>query len=501
MINTGRLELSIKSTLFAIYLDKTNLIGTFVSAILFNKKNLTLFVMMTSPLVAYANNSIRILTGVCAFLILLHPTANAQCTPIANATAGISLTYVQTGGTNASGVAYNPILDLYYTAIAGNSGFPLETYDGTGAPLNQTNTGFDIRGLWWNYNLSTLESNGYNTGGIWSFNLDGSGYALNTGTSIFTGNNQPNSQSVGDYDCVADEIVYYSSGTVVRRNRATNALIGTTTITGLPVTTGHLNNNTIFFTDCTGHEYGVVDYVNKRVYFIDKSTGAYAGMSQLPGTAITNNSFRASWANGMAWLYNTGTRTWQSYNVLNSIDGPCMITLPITLLDFEAFKQDNSVLLDWSTSSEFNNDYFSIEKSIDGEHWELLATVDGAGTSTTLLTYSTWDRNPNYGLNYYRLKQTDTDGAFEYADLKSVYFSSGGFDGISVYPNPATTHVKVVGTEKELDELVLYSNLGQKLELSVVKRAGEFLELDISYLNAGVYYFKTLTTTQKLVVN
>ena len=181
---------------------------------------------------------VRGIQSIFLILILLGtytPNGQAQCTPIANAVPGVTLTYVQGGGTNATGVAYNPIFNVYYAAIAGNPGFPLETFDAAGTPLFQTNTGFDMRGLWWNFNLNQLESNGYNAGGIWSYDLNGTGYALNTGTSVFTGYNQPSVQSVGDYNCVDNEIWYYNAGSIMKRDRATNALIANLPITGLPV--------------------------------------------------------------------------------------------------------------------------------------------------------------------------------------------------------------------------------------------------------------------------
>ncbi len=258
----------------------------------------------------------------------------AQCAVVANAVPSTTLSYVQAGGTNATGVAFNPTLSLYYAAVAGNPGFPLETFSAAGVPLFQTNTGFDMRGMWWNPNTNQLESNGYNTGGIWKYNLNASGYALNTGVSIFTGMNQPTAQSNGDYNCADNEIVYYNAGAIMRRNRTTNALIGSLAITGLPVALGNLNDNSICYTDCLGHEYALLDYVLKRVYFINKATGAYNGMSQLPATAVTNVSFRTSWANGLFWIYNTANLTWYSYQVLTGISGVCSfpVCTPPTLV-------------------------------------------------------------------------------------------------------------------------------------------------------------------------
>ena len=146
-------------------------------------------------------------------LFLFNPEkAWSQCTVLADAVEGISYTYVQSGGTNASGVAYNPDFDIYYACIAGNPGFPYETFDASGTSLYQTLTGFDFRGLWWNPNLNEVEGNGYYTYGLWTSDLDGNGYALSTGTNLFVGQNQPSDQSCGDYDYDDNEIIYYYSG-------------------------------------------------------------------------------------------------------------------------------------------------------------------------------------------------------------------------------------------------------------------------------------------------
>jgi gliding motility-associated-like protein len=241
----------------------------------------------------------------------------AQCLPLVNAVPNISYTYIQAGGTNASGVAYNPLASLYYCGIAGNITFPLETFDACGNALYQTNTGFDLRGLWWNPALNQTEGNGYNTTGVWTWNLDPSNYALNTGAPIFVGNNQPNAQSCGDLDYDANEIIYYDGGSIYRYDRATNAFLGNYAITGLPVAPGNLNSYGVVYTGCPGYEIGVLDYILKKFYFVNKATGAYSGESQFPAAAITNSSFRFSYANDLAWLYDVGSRTWFSYQVLS----------------------------------------------------------------------------------------------------------------------------------------------------------------------------------------
>ena len=89
------------------------------------------------------------------------------------------------------------------------------------------------------------------------------------------------------------------------------------------------------------------------------------------------------------------------------------IALPITLLSFNAAAIKDGVHVEWSTASQINNDYFNVEKSLDGYEWENKVTVAGAGNSNTQMDYSWVDLNPSMGVSYYRLKQTDYDGEFE----------------------------------------------------------------------------------------
>lgn len=260
--------------------------------------------------------------AVLTFIGFFGQSAHAQCCqPIPNATPGISYTYILTNGTNASGVAYNPNFDYYYALTAGNPGFPLETFTSAGVAVYQTNTGFDSRGLWWNPTLGQLEANGFNNLGWWNFAINASGHALNTGTQLFTGQFQPNSQSCGDLDYDANEVIFYDNGSIYRYDRATSALLGNYPLVGIPVATSNINSTSVGYTGCPGYEIAILDYVNKIIYFFDKSNGNYSGQSILPAATVTNTSFRFSWANNLAWLYELGTRTWHSFNVMTSGPG------------------------------------------------------------------------------------------------------------------------------------------------------------------------------------
>ena len=84
--------------------------------------------------------------------------------------------------------------------------------------------------------------------------------------------------------------------------------------------------------------------------------------------------------------------------------------LPITLLSFSAKYNGKEVILDWVTATEINNQFFTVERSIDGMNFEKLFTMPGAGNSNQTLYYSGSDAEPLAGVSYYRLRETDIDG-------------------------------------------------------------------------------------------
>ncbi|PJF33793.1 MAG: hypothetical protein CUN57_01220, partial [Phototrophicales bacterium] len=127
--------------------------------------------------------------------------------------------------------------------------------------------------------------------------------------------------------------------------------------------------------------------------------------------------------------------------------GPCgsssgtgtLNALPIDLVRFVASKRDGGqVSLEWTTASEINNDYFTIERSFDGRNFESIGQVKGAGNSFEEINYSFVDESiagiSSNRIVYYRLKQTDYDGVFTYSDVISVELGeSKGFDIIEIF--------------------------------------------------------------------
>lgn len=170
--------------------------------------------------------------------------------------------------------------------------------------------------------------------------------------------------------------------------------------------------------------------------------------------------------------------------------------LPIELLSFDAITIENRyVELVWQTSSETNNDYFTIERSIDGSNWEDIQHVDGAGTSNVLNTYVIVDKEPHQGVSYYRLKQTDYDGQFSYSQIRSVDISNQG-TSVKVYPNPTSSSFVLSGDVSELENIKITNMLGQDVTGStdISKMKETKYRIDLSRLKKGVYNLYTNNT-------
>lgn len=134
-----------------------------------------------------------------------------------------------------------------------------------------------------------------------------------------------------------------------------------------------------------------------------------------------------------------GSIVWKKAN--GTKNGPLVFgtPLPIELVSFEANVNDNRIELRWVTATEINNDYFTIEKSLDAKVWEVVIIVAGAGNSNQLLDYFDVDYEPIEGVSYYRLKQTDFDGKFEYFNIVPVKFEVNSEESgiMNVFPSPA----------------------------------------------------------------
>lgn len=163
--------------------------------------------------------------------------------------------------------------------------------------------------------------------------------------------------------------------------------------------------------------------------------------------------------------------------------------LPVELAGFVASYANDQVELKWQTLSELNNDRFEVEHSRDGYHFQKVGTVEGEGTTAEAKSYFYFHRMSIGGTHYYRLKQIDTDGTFDYSNVVGVIVDNGG--KLSIYPNPVKDVIYV--QQDGLDgnsHFQLMDALGRKLNTSLSGNAG-FYEINLpKNLPRGTYWLK-----------
>ncbi len=173
-----------------------------------------------------------------------------------------------------------------------------------------------------------------------------------------------------------------------------------------------------------------------------------------------------------------------------------MGVLPIQLASFSGYAKDKTNFLTWTTASESQNKGFDIERSSlnpskGGKiEWQKIGFVAGNGTTNTRKEYSFEDKNPT-GITYYRLKQLDFDGRFEYS--KIIAIDTKGENMVSVFPNPSNGIFTITGIEDTEDEtFTLINTVGQTLSITVQNDG----QLDMSAYPSGVYYLRVASSGQ-----
>lgn len=164
--------------------------------------------------------------------------------------------------------------------------------------------------------------------------------------------------------------------------------------------------------------------------------------------------------------------------------------LPIVLVAFDGTNVGNANVLSWSTASEINNDYFTIERSLDGQNYEDIGTIEGAGQSSQVLNYTFTDDQPFLGTNYYRLKQTDYNGQFDYSPVISLKVTSS-FEMGYPYPNPVLNKVNmnINSTASGLSSITIYDMAGREMynNIITVNEGIQTIGIDMSNFASGMY--------------
>ncbi|HZW40196.1 MAG TPA: T9SS type A sorting domain-containing protein [Ignavibacteriaceae bacterium] len=170
--------------------------------------------------------------------------------------------------------------------------------------------------------------------------------------------------------------------------------------------------------------------------------------------------------------------------------------VPVELTSFTAIAKENSVQLNWSTATELNNFGFDVEKSLDNKNWNKISFVNGNGTSTTIKHYSVIDKDVKSNKYYYRLKQIDNNGSFEYSKTIEVNLAKSlTFNLAQNYPNPfnPSTVIAFSVPTSENVKLTVYNSIGQAVKVLVndYKEAGSYkVTFNASDIPTGIYFYK-----------
>jgi len=159
----------------------------------------------------------------------------------------------------------------------------------------------------------------------------------------------------------------------------------------------------------------------------------------------------------------------------------------------------NSVKVSWATVSEINNDYFSVERSVDGKYFYQIGQVKGQGNSMTGAKYNYTDISPIPGFNYYRIKQTDADGSYAYSNIASVNTANAAGSSFQLYPNPVTRGLTLSLANAGNDlRVALYDISGALVMHSqgTLADVNANINKQLQTLHPGVYIIK-LTDGQK----
>ena len=266
-------------------------------------------------------------------------------------------------------------------------------------------------------NNSTIPFNGGTGGGI-AFDVNSAGGPGND-FSIFEHNGSlANRLRILNTDFEVLRVAAHTD------NSASALRVTGNTTTGNFVDTG---NNIMFINYGINGTNGQFSHgTNGHVVFRSKSTGA-VGFFQLQYTYTGPNIHRVTIAQGGIG------------DASGSITpGDCSsLVLPVELLDFSAAEKDKGVNLNWATASETENAGFEIQRSMDGSNFESISFVEGKGTTVITQNYTYQDDKVGQNqLYYYRLKQIDFDGKFEYSKILSVKLKGDQTTLSEAYPNP-----------------------------------------------------------------
>jgi hypothetical protein len=215
---------------------------------------------------------------------------------------------------------------------------------------------------------------------------------------------------------------------------------------------------------------------------IGNTTNSIGTIVNTPNAALTSNSWTSSPVSSIGATVPVSVTPSQTTSyTLTSVANGCTFTdqvllevfeyLPVELLSFDVnCVGENTKEISWSTASERNSDYFSIEKSSDGVDWIEINRVEAAGNSSSIIQYSMIDSASDDNTVYYRLNQVDNDGKNKLYDAQSIVCLEN--ETVRIYPNPTTDGKFSLSKDVQYE---IFDNIGNKI--NTIEKSGIYFIL------------------------
>jgi hypothetical protein len=165
--------------------------------------------------------------------------------------------------------------------------------------------------------------------------------------------------------------------------------------------------------------------------------------------------------------------------------------VPVELIEFKAAAINKKVNLAWKVATEDDMKLYDVERSKDGQNFEIIGSVKAVNLNTTV-NYAFTDANPLAGVGFYRLKLNKQSERFEYSKIQSVSLSDKG--KISVFPNPTKAYVQI-STGENVESLQLFDLSGRLVRQFAPNQP----QLDMTDLAKGIYHLSVKTATDMSV--
>jgi hypothetical protein len=245
-----------------------------------------------------------------------------------------------------------------------------------------------------------------------------------------------------------------------------------------------------FYISSTSANMGAI---TEAEYFLDTDPGVGSGSPltfTTPGNTATQTfiaqvpvgmsngqhllAIRAKDANGIWGLFEVHEFTVSGF------------PLPLEWASFTGRRADATVVLQWQTENENNTAHFVIERSHNGRDFTAMAGVEAKGRPHN--TYDYRDNSPREGLNYYRIKQVDKDGAFKYSIIIKVYFGGREQTDLKLFPQPANTFLNVAFSGKGPTLFVEVYDANGKTVLAERRANSSLVTIDVRHFAGGMYW-------------